>query len=145
MPVSVARYQSDAMKRQVEALQRSEKFDAIVCDFLFPAVNMPDLSTCVLFQHNVEAMIWKRHAETQGSTLLRAYFSGQYDRMLRYEGDVCRAVKSIIAVSDVDVVSMRSTYGASRIDAVPTGVDLDYFAPKGEETSAAELVFLGSM
>jgi glycosyltransferase involved in cell wall biosynthesis len=145
MPVSVSRYQSDAMKRQVETLQRGEKFDATVCDFLFPAVNMPDLSSCVLFQHNVEAMIWKRHAETQASTLLRAYFGGQYDRMLRFEGDVCRAVQSIIAVSDVDVATMRSKYAVSRIAAVPTGVDLDYFAPKGEQSPATDLVFLGSM
>jgi glycosyltransferase involved in cell wall biosynthesis len=145
MPVSVSRYQSHAMKRQVETLLRNEKFDAVVCDFLFPAVNMPDLSTCVLFQHNVEAMIWKRHAETHASTLLRAYFGGQYDRMLRFEGDVCRAVKSVIAVSDVDVAAMLAMYGVSRTAAVPTGVDVDYFAPQGEHSPGADLVFLGSM
>jgi polysaccharide biosynthesis protein PslH len=145
MPVSVSRYQSDAMRRQVEALQRTEKFDAIVCDFLFPAVNMPDLGSCVLFQHNVEAMIWKRHSETAASTLRRAYFGGQYDRMARFESEVCRAVKSIIAVSDVDAATMQSKYGVSRIAAVPTGVDVDYFAPKGEQISSTDLVFLGSM
>jgi len=145
MPLSVSRYQSDGMRRQVETLQRSEKFDAIVCDFLFPAVNMPDLSACVLFQHNVEAMIWKRHAETQSSTLLRAYFGGQFDRMLRYEGEVCRAVKSIIAVSDVDTAAMRENYGVSRIAAVPTGVAVDYFAPEERPGPTTDLVFLGSM
>jgi glycosyltransferase involved in cell wall biosynthesis len=145
MPVSVSRYQSDAMKRQVETLMRGEKFDAIVCDFLFPAVNIPDLAACVLFQHNVEAMIWKRHAETAASTLRKAYFSGQYDRMQRFEGEVCRAVKSIIAVSDVDAATMRSNYVVSRIAAVPTGVDLDYFAPKAEQSPVTDLVFLGSM
>src|SRR5712671_7677215 len=88
MPVSVKRYQSDGMRRQLETLHRSEKFDAIVCDFLFPAVNIQNLSSCVLFQHNVEAMIWKRNAETQSSALMRAYFGGQYDRMLRYEREV---------------------------------------------------------
>jgi glycosyltransferase involved in cell wall biosynthesis len=145
MPVSVSRYQSDAMQRQVETLQRAEKFDAIVCDFLFPAVNISDLGSCVLFQHNVEAMIWKRHAETAASTLRRAYFGGQYDRMLRFEGEVCRAVKSIIAVSDVDAATMRSKYGGSRIAAVPTGVDVDYFTPKGEQQPSTDLIFLGSM
>ncbi len=145
MPVSVKRYQSDGMRRQLETLHRSEKFDAIVCDFLFPAVNIQNLSSCVLFQHNVEAMIWKRHAETQSSTLLRAYFGGQYDRMLRYEREVCRAVKSIIAVSDVDAATMREKYGVSRIAAVPTGVDIDYFAPEGRPIPATDLVFVGSM
>jgi glycosyltransferase involved in cell wall biosynthesis len=145
LPVSVSRYQSDAMRQQVEALRRTEKFDAVVCDFLFPAVNIPDLGSCVLFQHNVEAMIWKRHTEAAAGTLRRAYFGGQHDRMQRFEGEVCRAVKSIIAVSDVDAAAMRSKYGVSRIAAVPTGVDIDYFAPKGGRSPSTDLVFLGSM
>lgn len=145
LPLSVSRYRSEGMRRQIETLQHSHKFDAIVCDFLFPAVNIPDLGPCVLFQHNVEAMIWKRHAETQSSTLTRAYFSGQYGRMLRFEREVCRTVKSIIAVSDVDAADMREKYGVSRIAAVPTGVDVDYFAPEGRPSPSTDLVFLGSM
>jgi polysaccharide biosynthesis protein PslH len=145
VPVSVSRYRSDGMRRQVETLRRSEKFDAIVCDFLFPAVNMPDLSGCVLFQHNVEAMIWKRNADTQSNSMLRKYFGGQYERMLRFEGEVCRAVKSIIAVSEIDGATMREKYGVSRIAAVPTGVDVEYFAPENRPSPAADFVFVGSM
>ncbi len=145
LPLAVSRYRSEAMKRQIEALTRSQRFDSIVCDFLFPAPNMPDLGACVLFQHNVESMIWKRHAETETSALRSFYFGGQYDRMLRYEGEVCRAVKSVIAVSDVDAQTMHSLYGVSRVEAVPTGVDLEYFAPPPEAARTADLVFLGSM
>src|ERR1700683_1312531 len=52
LPLAVSRYQSDAMKRRIETLTRSEKFDAVVCDFLFAAPNMPDLAEATLFQHN---------------------------------------------------------------------------------------------
>ena len=145
LPLAVSRYRSPAMKRQIEALTRSEKFDSIVCDFLFPTPNMPDLGACALFEHNVESMIWKRHAETETGVLRRFYFGGQYDRMLRYEGEVCRAVKSVIAVSDVDAQTMRSLYGVSRVESVPTGVDLEYFAPPPGAAHTADLVFLGSM
>ncbi len=65
--------------------------------------------------------------------------------MLDYEGHVCRAVKSIIAVSDVDAARMRGEYGAERVAAVPTGVDLDYFAPPGPSVAASDLIFVGSM
>ena len=102
LPVAVSRYQSDAMKRKVEALSRQEKFDHIVCDFLFPAPNIPDLATCVLFQHNVEATIWKRHAENAPTPAHRWYFEMQARRMKAFEGDVCSAVKSVVAVSDID-------------------------------------------
>jgi glycosyltransferase involved in cell wall biosynthesis len=145
LPLAVSRYRSDPMKRQIEALTRREKFDSIVCDFLFPAPNMPDLGAAVLFQHNVEALIWKRQAVLAPSPLHRLYFRGQYNRMRRYEGEVCRAVKSVIAVSDADAEMMRSLYGAPRVAAVPTGVDLDYFAPPGEPAPAIDLVFVGSM
>jgi len=63
LPVAVGRYQSEKMKRQIENLSRQEKFDCVVCDFLFPTPNIPDLASCVLFQHNVEASIWQRHVE----------------------------------------------------------------------------------
>jgi glycosyltransferase involved in cell wall biosynthesis len=145
LPLAVSRYQSSAMQRQIETLTRAEKFDAIVCDFLFAAPNIPDLAGATLFQHNVEAMIWKRHVEHSASLLRRAYFKSQYERMRRYEGEVCREVKSIIAVSPADAQTMRSDYGVCRVRAVPTGVDLDYFRPPASPACATDLVFLGSM
>ena len=61
-----------------------------VCDFLSPAPNIPDLSSCVLFQHNVEAVIWKRRTEHAPDRLRRLYLKLQAERMYRYEGEVCR-------------------------------------------------------
>jgi hypothetical protein len=123
---------------------RQEKFDCVVCDFLFPTPNIPDLASCILFQHNVEASIWQRHVENV-RTPARLYFQIQAKRMLAYEGQVCRTVKSIIAVSDVDAERMRNQYGAQRVSSVPTGVDVEYFAPPAEAPRTAELVFVGSM
>ncbi len=145
LPLAVSRYRSDGMRRQIETLVRAEKFDSIVCDFLFPAPNLPDPGAAVLFQHNVEAQIWKRQVENAASAPRRLYFRSQYDRMLRYEGQICRAAKSVIAVSAADAQSIRSLYGVSRVAAVPTGVDLDYFAPPVRPIPTADLVFAGSM
>ena len=56
-PLPVSRYGSPAMRRQIDALLASQRFDAAVCDFLFPTPNFfADLGRCVLFQHNVEAV-----------------------------------------------------------------------------------------
>jgi len=145
LPVSVSRYRSAAMRDKIFDLVKAEKFDAIVCDFLFPAPNIPDLASCVLFQHNVEAMIWKRHVEHASSGPRRLYFGLQANRMLAYEGQVCRAAQRVIAVSEQDANTMRSLYRVTRVDAVPTGVELDYFAPPPESEPLADLVFVGSM
>jgi glycosyltransferase involved in cell wall biosynthesis len=65
--------------------------------------------------------------------------------MLDYERDVCRSVKSIIAVSEADATTMRMLYGVSHVTAVPTGVDVSFFQPTAQMEPATDLVFVGSM
>ena len=146
LPVAAARWKSKAFEQQLKIVLAKHNFDSIVCDFLFPAPNFADLSKCTLFQHNVEAMIWDRHAQHGRTPLHRWYFGMQAKRMAAYEGKVCRAARNVIAVSDADAIMMRERYGVSRIAAVPTGVDTDFFMPSTEPaTQVADLVFLGSM
>jgi glycosyltransferase involved in cell wall biosynthesis len=145
LPLTVLRYRSRAMLREVETLTRREGFDAVVCDFLASAANIPQLENAVLFQHNVESIIWKRHVEHSPTPWHRAFSRAQYHRMLRYEGAVCRAAKRIIAVSGADAREMQSLYGASRIASVPTGVNIEYFTPPPVIQHTYDLVFLGAM
>jgi polysaccharide biosynthesis protein PslH len=144
LPVAVSRYRSAAMQRKLAEITQREKFDCIVCDFLFPAPNMPRLEECLLFQHNVEATIWKRYAG-HNSGPKKFYFQLQAKRMQQYEREVCRAVRKVIAVSEADAEAMRRDYGAERVFAAPTGVDLDYFARPEHCEKTADLAFLGSM
>ena len=144
-PIVIDRYRSPAMLRKVEELCRLEKFDRVVCDFLAAAPNIPDPSSCVLFQHNVEAMIWKRHVEHARTPAHRFYFDLQARRMLEYEGRICRSVRNVIAVSEADAEVMKREYGVERIAAVPTGVDIDYFAPNGASNKSSDIVFVGAM
>jgi glycosyltransferase involved in cell wall biosynthesis len=145
MPVAVFRHRNDEMRATVDRLLREHSFDHVVCDFLSSAPHFSDLSRAALFQHNVEAMIWKRHLEHGGSPLRRLYFRRQARLMLEYEKHVCRSVKNIIAVSEADSVKMRELYGVSHVSAVPTGVDVGFFKPTVEAQQPTDLVFMGSM
>jgi glycosyltransferase involved in cell wall biosynthesis len=145
LPVVVSRYRSAAMREQVRKLTAQHSFDAIVCDFLFPAINLPDLARATLFQHNVEATIWERHSSNASTFAHRLYFGLQARRMLAYEGRVCALVGAVVAVSPNDAQTMRRLYRVSRVCTVPTGVDLDFFAPPPAAPRIADLVFLGSM
>jgi sugar transferase (PEP-CTERM/EpsH1 system associated) len=145
LPVAVTRYRSAAMRTLLAGLVETEKFDAIVCDFLAAAPNLPSLQDAVLFQHNVETTIWDRHTQNAASPLHRALYRRQASRMFLYEQQVCRSVRQVIAVSEADAARMRSMFGAEHVGAVPTGVDVDYFAPPLQTEAAADLVFLGSM
>jgi glycosyltransferase involved in cell wall biosynthesis len=145
MPLSLSRYHSAAMRKQIAAVLRESQFDSVVCDFLSPAPNFDHLENCVLFQHNVETMIWRRHAENAADPLRKLYFKVQADRMFRWERRMCREAAEVIAVSPQDAALMRDMFGVTRVTAIPTGVDIDFFRRPLEVQPKADLVFLGSM
>lgn len=148
LPYAIAKYKSPGMRRRIEELTMERSYDAIICDFLAPAVNLPRNLSCptILFQHNVEAMIWKRHAEVQANPLKRTYLFGQWRQMQAFESVMCRRVDSVIAVSREDSELMRREYKVDAINDVPTGVDTDFFRPRrAEKREPYNLVFTGSM
>jgi glycosyltransferase involved in cell wall biosynthesis len=146
LPLAVGRYRSAAMKARIASLQSEIKFDSVVCDFLSVAPNFADLRRIVLFQHNMETMIWRRHAEHASSALRRAYFRLQARRMFEVEKRICQSVAHVIAVSQGDADRMKSLFGVDRISSVSTGVDLDYFRrPLTAQQARFDLVFVGAM
>ena len=145
LPLAVGRYESDAMKQTLAKLVTAENYDAVVCDFLSSAPNMPDLRKAVIFQHNVESMIWQRHAEHAGDPLRKAYFGSQAARMVRCEREYCQAAAGVIAVSRQDAEIFRQRFGVQHVTAVPTGVDTDYFEPPAHSETLADIVFCGAM
>ncbi len=145
MPLAVSRWRSAALRRRVEQLLKEQRFDRVVCDFLAAAPNVPGIERAALFQHNVETIIWERLRDAAGSPLRQLAFRYEATRMLAYERSICRAAGHVIAVSELDADRMRTRFGVSRISAVPTGVDVDFFAPPPDCPSVADLVFVGSM
>lgn len=146
MPLSVRRFQTPALGIFLKHLIAKEGFDLQVCDFLHPAAHFPGIERAVLFQHNVETMIWQRHAHYAGNPLSRWYLGKQAERMFRFERDVCLRAGHVIAVSEQDASIMRELFGVEHVTAVPTGVDVEFFAPPDPpQAPACDLVFIGSM
>ena len=150
LPYAVGKYRSRAFERRLRGLLESRSFDLLVCDFLVPAVNLPDQLPCpaVIFTHNVESEIWRRHAETKPGAIARLLYGAQYRRMLRFEAQTLARFDGVLAVSDADRRTFEALYpGAIRrpVDIVPTGVDTEYFAPAPSDPASRELVFTGSM
>jgi glycosyltransferase involved in cell wall biosynthesis len=145
MPLAVSRYASRRLRSAIDALIAAEQYDAIVCDFLAAAPNITKIEQCVLFQHNVETTIWQRHVEQCHSFFRRLFFRLQARRMEAYERKNCRAAKHVIAVSEIDSLRMKRIFHIDNVTSVPTGVDVEYFAPRGAATCASDIVFCGSM
>jgi glycosyltransferase involved in cell wall biosynthesis len=148
------KYESAEMRREIIArttdVTINAAFDVVVCDFLQPSVNVPEHLPCatVLFQHNVEAMIWKRHYEVQANPVKKIYLYGQWRKSHAYERAACRRFDTVIAVSREDRETMEREYGLKSVADVPTGVDTDFFRPLAHDAIKREphsLVFTGSM
>jgi polysaccharide biosynthesis protein PslH len=148
LPYAIAKYRVPELEARVRELVARGGVDVVVCDFLFPSINVPsDLGVpTVLFQHNVEAAIWERHTAVAANPLTKRYMAEQWRRMRAFEGAECRRFDHVVAVSKEDCAALAAQYGLPSVSEVPTGVDIDYFRPSGRTDRApAELVFTGSM
>jgi len=146
LPYAIARYRSSKLREEVRRLSAST--DLIISDFLVPSLNVPDglPAPTVLFEHNVEATIWQRHAAVPQHPLRRTYMGVQWRRMLRHEARECRRFSHVVAVSAIDAEIIRREYAVSSVGHVSTGVDLAYFCGSRPRTKGnRELVFVGSM
>ena len=146
LPFFMQKYVAPAMRREIET--RMSNCDVLVCDFLQPSVNMPARVwvPTVLFQHNVEAMIWRRHYEVQQNPLKKLYLYGQWRKAHAYERAACQRFDQVVAVSREDAEQMRREYGVTAVADIPTGVDTEFFRPCGEaQVVPHSLVFTGSM
>jgi len=146
LPLAIRRFHPPGMQSFLEQLIAKERFDRAVVDFLNPTSYFPNLDRAVLFQHNVETMIWKRRAEHAPDPLRRWYYKLQADRMFRFEQQSCRAAAHVVAVSEQDALTMRRLFGIDHVSAVPTGVDVETLTPPGPPPAkTADLIFVGSM
>jgi glycosyltransferase involved in cell wall biosynthesis len=147
-PYAVGRFTSSQVRGLLETWFRVQNFDVTVCDFLDAAVNFPETLTIpsVLFQHNVESEIWRRHALTATGAAKKILYRTEFARMLHYEQTMVSRFHHVIAVSEHDRELMSAWVDASRITVVPTGVDLRLYRPAAPPSKSSPLVmFVGAM
>ncbi len=147
-PYAVTKF-TDRRVQQILARWLAERrFDVAVCDFLCASLNFPRhlATTTVLFQHNVETVLWQRKVKHEAKWIDRVIARIEYAKMRRYEPEAVRRFHHVIAVSENDRQEMLPMVEASRITVVPTGVDLRQFQPAKNGTAPKLLVvFTGSM
>ena len=147
LPYVAVRYRSTAMREAIKRLVEDGHIDIVVSDFPFPATNLPEALglPVVLFQHNVEAVIWRRHRDTATGLLRRAFFHTQWRRAVRWEQKICRRCDRVIAVSEIDAQRLTDDYGLTDVEWVDTGVDIEYFRPGQTPAVEGEVVFVGAL
>lgn len=147
-PYAIGRFRSPAVQKELRGWFEKRAVDIVVCDFLDAAVNFPEALKIpsVLFQHNVESEIWRRHAENGSGWIKKKAYEVEFAKMQSYEREMVRRFHHIIAVSENDRNLMSAWTQPSQITVVPTGVDLRQFRSDLSQTASQPLVvFVGAM
>jgi len=146
-PVDLCKWQVPEVRRQVEELIQDGAVDLCVTDFLFAAVNVPTSGhvPTVLFEHNVEYIIWQRLCALETNPVKRALFEIEWRKLRASEAAACRRADLTIAVSEDDRERLEEIAPGIRAASIPTGVDTTYFSPNGFHEVPSRLVFSGSM
>jgi polysaccharide biosynthesis protein PslH len=153
-PYAVSRFADGNVQKQLRTWFREQRFDIAVCDFLDAAVNFPGRLNLpsVLFQHNVESEIWRRHCATADNPVKQMMYRMEFRKMFRYERAAVCKFHHVIAVSENDRALMAKWVDGNRVTVVPTGVDLAQYRPDPAASqanplpaSAPLITFVGAM
>lgn len=146
-PYNVDKDYDPALHSKATELLASGQFDLLVCDFVQMARNAIglDVPASILFEHNVEAEIFRRHAEQDSGWLRRKYMGLQWKKMQRFEAEAGRQFDTVVAVSRRDQQIYEQEYGWNHVQVIDTAVDLDFFQPDLPVEQPSRVVFVGSM
>jgi polysaccharide biosynthesis protein PslH len=146
-PYGITKYCRPQVRRSLRDLLKREKYDVILCDFMAAAGVIPwrDPTPKVLFTHNVEATIWRRHYEIAKNPVWKAISWLEWKKMQAAELRYLRLADRVLTVSDTDRDAFSPSVGMEKLTVIPTGVDVDYFQPMPTQETANSLVFTGSM
>ena len=146
-PYSLTKYCRPVVRKKLSALLQEETYDLILCDFLVTAGAIPWDWPCpkVLFTHNVEAVIWRRHYEVARNPLWKALSWCEWKRMEAAERRYLQKADHVLAVSENDRAAFARFLDPQKLTVTPTGADTGFFQPGGGEEIPNSLVFTGSM
>lgn len=146
-PFTVINDYSKDLETKIRDVANEQDYDLLVCDFLQPSLNVRKINNypSLLFQHNVESMIARRHYESAKDPLSRLFWWLQWQKMRRYERETCAKFNGIVAVSEQDKNLLEGEFGARNVFTIPTGIDTGFFSPNDGNVEKNSLVFTGSM
>ncbi len=151
LPINVVADKTAAGTQAVRQALAGNDIDLVVFDFVHSAVlaPVPGQVPSVCFTHNVEAEIFERHAAVATDPARRWLWRSQFHKMRGFEAQALRRFDKVIAVSERDARFFGQHYGVRGAEAIPTGVDLEFFGWQAPPSSTTDhtptVVFTGSM
>ncbi len=139
-------FDSADIRRRLSSLITGGNFDALICDFIYPAALIDWTLPCpkILFTHNVEAQLWKQQFARVHHPLKKFLYWKEWRALAEAELRYAREADHVVTVSEQNRAFFSNFVNPARISAIATGVDIDFFRPSDSPASRS-MVFTGSM
>jgi len=132
IPYNVEKYHSLEAYQQLDVLVSAKRFDVIQAESLHMAEYALRLKEkyhipIILREHNFQAEIIKRYAETVQNPVLKFYLQFNYKKMLHYEAATVTKFDKVLTVSETDDVKLHSIAPGVKSTVIPAGVDCEQY------------------
>ena len=157
-PDMALRLASNAYDRQLRELLAERTFDVVQMEGIELAPYLDTIRSAsqdplvVFDDHNCEYLLQQRVFLTDLYSPIRwpeaAYSFVQWQRLRRYEAEICRQADEVLAVSQADAEALMKLDPDLKITVIPNGIDTQAYRPTtatGDTATGNTLVFTGTM
>lgn len=151
LPDMGLRLESAEMHELVRRRLHATSYDIVQIEGIEMAQYAQSGECAVVFDdHNCEYLLQKRNCLTDLKNPRRwvaaAYSFVQWQKLRRYEAQICRRSQAVSAVSPADAQSLKSLTPELDFTVIPNGIDLAAFTPSHAPiASQPVLIFIGKM
>jgi polysaccharide biosynthesis protein PslH len=144
-PFSVRRFVSPTMRARIEMHLARRRYDAVVCDSIYCAANLPVAQIPVVLNcHNVEYVLLQRYLSLERNPAKRLYAWTEMHKLRRWEEETGRAASMAMACSDQDKRLLSALCPELLVNVVPNVVATETYDLR-DESDACTILFQGAM
>jgi glycosyltransferase involved in cell wall biosynthesis len=149
LPYAARRFRSAAVRALIRRLWASAECEALVCDSVFGAVNVPpEAQPLILNHHNIEHRIFASYRKIEASALRRAVAGWEGGKLYRWEMAAGARAALHLVCSRVDRESLLRQQPQARVVVAPNIAPPAAPGPAADGTGAEEpdlVVFQGAL
>jgi glycosyltransferase involved in cell wall biosynthesis len=145
-PYGALRLTTLAMRSLVQEQLAAHDFDAILCDDIYLAGNIPDSNRVpvLLNKHDITCRIVRQFAAAAHNPLKKLYAALEAHKIQRLEATACASVHSVAVCSSRDLDLLRELSPTARLFVVSNVIDVDKYSPRSLGDGQTVL-FVGAM
>jgi len=146
----VSRFKQSKMTAALRHELSKEEFDIIQLEGLSMAVYLPLIrkyskAAISMRAHNIEHLIWERHAYNESSFYKKKYLELQSARLKKFELEQLTLMDALVFITEADRNIYRSWEGKTISTAIPCGLNPEDYDTKVPEEFRYDVVHLASL